>query len=73
MYCLEVLSFTHLVFLMEYPFMGCLGGSGIEHLPLAQVVIMGSWNQVPHWAPRREPASPSAYVSVSLCVSLMNK
>ena len=26
----------------------------------------GSGNQVPHQAPCREPASPSAYVSVSL-------
>ena len=32
-----------------------------------------SWNQVPHQTPQREPASPSAYVSASLCVSLMNK
>ena len=46
-----------------------------EHLPLAQVVILGSWDRVPHRAPCREPASPSAYVSVSvsLSVSLMNK
>ena len=41
----------------------------IEFLPLAQVVILGSWDRVPH----REPASPSAYVSASLSVSLMNK
>ena len=36
-----------------------------EHLPLAQVLILGSWNGVLHRAPRREPASPSA--------SLMNE
>ena len=38
-------------------------------LPSAQVVILGSWNGIPH------QASPSAYVSasLSLCVSLMNK
>ena len=38
--------------------------------------ILGSWNQVLHEAPCREPASPpSAYVSASLCVSheYMNK
>ena len=46
---------------------GYLGGSVIEHLTLAQGVIPGSWDQVPHGAPRREPASPSA------SVSLMNK
>ena len=30
---------------------GHLGGSVVEHLPLAQVMILGSWDQVPHWAP----------------------
>ena len=50
-----------------------LGGSVIEPLPLAQVMIQRSQDQVLHWAPRGEPASPSAYVSASLCVSLMNK
>ena len=50
-----------------------VGGSAVERLPLAQVVIPGSWDRVPHQAPHREPASPSAYVSGSLCVSLMNK
>ena len=48
-----------------------LSGSVVE--PLAQVVIPGSWDRVPHPAPRREPASPSACVSTSLSVSLMNK
>ena len=52
---------------------GHLGGSVVERLPLAQVVIPGSWDQVLHQAPQREPASPSAYVSGSLCVSLINK
>ena len=53
--------------------MGQLSGSVVEHLPSAQVVIPESWDQVPHWAPRGEPASPSAYVSASLSGSLMNK
>ena len=50
---------------------GRLGGSAVKHLPLAQVVIPGSWDTVPHRAPHREPASPSAYVSgsLSLCLS----
>ena len=52
---------------------GRLGGSVVEHLPLAQGMIPGSWDQVPHRASCMEPASPSAYVSASLCVSLMNK
>ena len=44
---------------------GHLGGSVVERLPLAQVVILGSWDRVPHRAPRRERASSSACVSVS--------
>ena len=52
---------------------GSLGGSAVEHLSLAQSMIPGSWDQVPHQAPCKEPASPSACVSASLSVSLMNK
>ena len=37
------------------------------------LMILGSWDQVPHQAPCGEPASPSAYVSASFYVSLMNK
>ena len=40
-------------------------------LPLAQGVILESQNRVPHQAPSKKPASPSACVSAS--VSLMNK
>ena len=39
---------------------GHLGGSVVEHLPLAQVMIPGFWDQVPDRAPCMEPASPSA-------------
>ena len=50
--------------------LGHLGGSVVEDLPLAQVVILGSWDQVLHQAPCRETAPPSACVSASLlCVS----
>ena len=48
---------------------GSLGGSVVEHLPLAQGMILDSWDGVPHRAPCMEPASPSACVSASLCVS----
>ena len=48
---------------------GHLGCSVVEPLPLAQVLILGSWDQVPYQAPRRKPASPSVYVSASLCLS----
>ena len=53
--------------------MGSLGGSVVEHLPLAQGMILGFWNQVSLQAPYGEPASLSAHVSASLCVSFMNK
>ena len=49
--------------------MGHLGGSVVEHLPSAQVVILVAWDQVLHWVPSGEPASPSAYVSASVCRS----
>ena len=59
--------------LRKHAIRGSLGGSAIESLPSAHGVILESRNRVPHWAPRTELSSPSAYVSVSLCVSLMNK
>ena len=31
------------------------------------------WDQVPHWAPCMEPASPSAYVSAALSHEKINK
>ena len=52
---------------------GHRGGSTVERLPLAQVMIPGFWNGVLHWAPHREPAFPSAYVSASLSVFFMKK
>ena len=48
---------------------GHLGGSAVDCLPSAQVIILGPWYRVPHWAPYREPVSSSACVSASL----MNK
>ena len=49
---------------------GCLGGSEVECLLLAQGVILDSPDRVPHRAPCMESASaPSACVSTSLCVS----
>ena len=43
---------------------GHLGGSVVDHLPLAQVP-----DRIPHQAPLREPTSSSAYVSASLCIA----
>ena len=50
---------------------GSLGGAAVWRLPLAQGVILGSQDRVPHQLPFGEPASPSAYVSASasLCIS----
>ena len=52
-----------------------LGDSVVEHLPWAQGMIPGFWDQVPHQALLRKPASLSAYVSasVSLYLSRINK
>ena len=51
--------------------MGHLGGSEVDHLLSAQVVTLGSWDQVLHQATPGQPASPSTCVSASpfLCVS----
>ena len=49
---------------------GRRGGSMVEHLPLAQVMIQGSWDSVSHQAPQREMASPSALsLPLSVCLS----
>ena len=53
--------------------MGHQSGSVVGHLPSAQVMILESQDEVPHRVPCKEPASPSACVSSSLSVSLMNK
>ena len=49
---------------------GHLGGSVLERLPLAQVLIPGSWDQVLHWPPRRGACfSLCLCLCLSLCVS----
>ena len=64
-------NITVLVLILSCKLQGCPGGSVVEHWPSAPGVILGSWNQVLHPAPCREPAYPSAYVSASLspCLS----
>ena len=57
----------------EICFLGHPGDSVVEHLLLAQDVILESWDSVPHQAPYGEPASPSACLCLSVCVSFMNK
>lgn len=49
---------------------GRLGGSAVEHLPLAWGMIPESRDRVPHQASCMEPASPSDYVSASLFLRL---
>ena len=52
-------------------FLGCLGGSVVEYLPLAQGLILESLDRVPHQVPYMKPVCLSAYVSLylSLCFS----
>ena len=46
----------------------------VECLPLLQVLIPGFWDWVLlHQAPYKEPASPSVYLLLSLCLSWINK
>ena len=74
--CIQEVLIHDLELLKNYHLKKCLGhlsGSVAEHLPLAQIMILGFWDRVPHQASRREPASPSACVSASLSVFLMNK
>ena len=52
---------------------GFLGGSAVKGLPSAQGVILESWDRIPCRALYVKPASPSACVSASLSLSLMNK
>ena len=53
---------------------GHLGGSVVESLPSAQVLILGSWDGFLHQAPHGEPASPICLcLCLSLSVSLMNE
>ena len=61
--------------LIKRIWLGLPGGSVVEHLPLAQGVILESLDQFPRWASCMEPASALACVSVSLSLSLclMNK
>ena len=51
---------------------GHLGGSVVERLPLAQVVILGSWDRVLHWGLLWEPASP-CLLSLPLCVCVSHE
>ena len=85
LFCASYAQANHLIFLLQHAITSAfcysmkiqiprqLGGSVVEHLRLAQGLSLRSWDRVSHWAPFREPASPPAYVSASLCVSLMNK
>ena len=53
--------------------LGCLGGSAVEHLPLALDMIPKSWDGVLHQGPREEPALPLPIsLSISLCLSWIN-
>ena len=53
--------------------LGFLGGSAVKCLPSAQGMILETQDQIPRQAHCMEPASPSAYVSASLSLSLINK
>ena len=47
---------------------GRLGGSVVDHLPLAQGMILGSWDRVLHQAPQGGSLLLPLPVSLPLCV-----
>ena len=49
---------------------GSLGGAAVWRLPLDQGAILETQDRIPRQAPGMEPASPSAYVSLPLSLSL---
>ena len=56
---------------------GCLGGLVIDYLPVALVVILGSWDQVPHQDqvfPRGSLLFPlPVFLPLCVCVSLSHE
>ena len=52
---------------------GHLRGLGVEHLPLAQVMTLGSWDRVPHQAGACFSLCLCLCLSLSLSLFLMNK
>ena len=48
---------------------GHLDGLVVEHLPLAQVMILGSWDRVLHQAPCKELLPLPMSLPVSQCLS----
>ena len=64
-YCGQVFK-KSLLQVKNFSILGHVGGLVVEHLPLVQVVILGSWDWVPHWA-------LPLPMSLPLCVWLMNK
>ena len=54
---------------LKIKFLRDLGGSVVEHLSSAQVVILGPGIESCIRLPTEKPTSPSIYVSASLCVS----
>ena len=71
-YCIGFGSYIYVLTQVLKRGEGRLGGSVVARLPSAQGVILESQDRVPHRAPCREPASPSACV-LPLSVSLMNQ
>ena len=65
---LETYSILYCKLMFEEPIWGpLLGGSVVDHLPLAQAMILGSQDRVPHQAPRS--LLLSLHMCLPLCVS----
>ena len=57
------------IVIKDWCLLGCLGGSVVERLPSAQVIILGSRDWVPHQAPQGACFSFWPCLCISLCVS----
>ena len=64
-----VYTYNGVAFSLKKEDLGQPGWLGGLAPPSAQGVILETGDRVPRWAPCMEPASPSACVSASLCVS----
>ena len=67
--CIHAKRYEQWISTIKFLLSGWLGGSAVEHLPLAQGMIPESWDRVPHRAPRREPASLPRSLPLSLYLS----
>ena len=58
-----------LILMVKNQEIGCPGSSVVERLPLAQVVILGSWDRVPHQEGGSLLLLLPVFLPLSVCLS----